>query len=239
MKTWRLEEPCIHSGYEVGDEVLRMLREKLKIEKGDFVALDLSQTMNYFKVIVATIVSQNTSEKNTYRAFEALERRIGVECNRLAQVSVEEIAEAIRPAGLYAQKAQAIKSLALLLRDNFGCQIEGLLREGPGRAREELRRIRGIGLKTIDVLLASYGYPVMPIDTHVRRVSLRIGLALPGSYEKMQSHLHGVFREEKRLEAHLLLIKLGRTLCSPRSPKCNRCPLLSLCCYARTMGLHE
>jgi endonuclease-3 len=157
MKTWRLEEPCIYSGYEVGDEVLRMLREKLKIEKGDFVALDLSQTMNYFKVIVATIVSQNTSEKNTYRAFEALERRIGVECNRLAQVSVEEIAEAIRPAGLYAQKAQAIKSLALLLRDNFGCQIEGLLREGPERAREELRRIRGVGLKTIDVLLASYG----------------------------------------------------------------------------------
>jgi endonuclease-3 len=231
MKTWRQHGQCLHDEPEVGDRLLEKLKQELRIKQGDFIAYELAQTKDYFRTLIATIISQNTNEKNTYRAFGELERRIGVECAKLSQTDVQKIAEAIKPAGLYAQKSQAIKSLALFLMENYGCQIELLLKQGPEKVKEELGKIRGIGSKTIDVLLANYGYPVLPIDTHVKRTSIRIGLASPGSYEKMQAHLHKVFSPERRLEAHLYLIKLGRTFCLPRNPKCSVCPVSALCCY--------
>jgi endonuclease-3 len=209
MKTWRQHGQCLHDEPEVGDRLLEKLKQELRIEQGDFIAYELAQTKDYFRTLIATIISQNTNEKNTYRAFGELERRIGVECARLSQTDVQKIAEAIKPAGLYAQKSQAIKSLTLVLMENYGCQIELLLKQGPEKVKEELGKIRGIGPKTIDVLLANYGYPVLPIDTHVNKV----------------------FSPEKRLEAHLYLIKLGRTFCLPRNPKCSVCPVSALCCY--------
>lgn len=159
MKTWRQHSQCLHDEPEVGDRLLEKLKQELRIEQGDFIAYELAQTKDYFRTLIATIISQNTNEKNTYRAFGELERRIGVECAKLSQTDVQKIAEAIKPAGLYAQKSQAIKSLALFLMENYGCQIELLLKQGPEKVKEELGKIRGIGSKTIDVLLQTMATP--------------------------------------------------------------------------------
>ncbi|ABL77551.1 endonuclease III domain-containing protein [Thermofilum pendens] len=227
---------CLHEprGYELGDEILARLKGAFSLGRGEFVALDVARRGDFFGVLVATIISQNTNENNTLKAFASLEERVGVECEKIRKAGLSELAEAIRPAGLQEQKAKAIKQVASLLYEKYGCDIGKLLSRGVEEVIRELKQIEGIGDKTIDVLLANYGYPVLPIDTHVRRVSVRLGLARPGSYRAMQKSLHGFFREEARLDAHLYLIKLGRTLCRAKNPLCDECPLSDLCCYYRT-----
>jgi len=97
--------------------------------------------------------------------------------------------------------------------------------------RRELTAVRGIGYKTVDVLLASFGYPVLPVDTHVKRVARRLGLSGSSSYMGVRRDLERVFRPEARFEAHLLLIKLGREVCKAREPRCRECPLNDTCAY--------
>ncbi|MGC9108470.1 MAG: endonuclease III domain-containing protein, partial [Infirmifilum sp.] len=101
--------------------------------------------------------------------------------------------------------------------------------------REELGKIRGIGDKTIDVLLANYGYPIVAIDTHVRRVARRLGLTHAKTYMAIREDLEKVFRPEKRLTAHLLLILLGRNICKAKRPACLECPLKDICEYYNSL----
>ncbi len=151
----------------------------------------------------------------------------------IARASLSEIEEAIKPAGLQRAKARAIKELANLILEEFNGDMRKLLEMGEEKVRECLSKIPGIGHKTIDVLLANWGYPVLPVDTHIRRISKRMGLASSGGYVGIRESLHKYFRPSRRLEAHLLLIKLGRTICKSQNPRCDLCPLRRFCKYAQ------
>lgn len=205
------------------------LRGRFNIERGEFAALEAGRGGDPFRVLVATIISQNTNERNALLAFKKLEEEVGVEPAKIASGGVAKVEEAIKVAGLQRQKAGAIVAAAELLLRSYGGDLGGLLREGEGRVREVLGSVKGIGEKTIDVLLAFSGFPVVPVDTHVRRVSRRLGLARGSSYYAVREALHRVFREGSRLEAHLLLIKLGREICRARDPRCDACPLARMC----------
>ncbi len=217
--------------FELGDIILEKLSRAYKIDPGEFAALKAAREGDPFKVLIATIISQNTTEKNTFRALERLEETIGVDPFKLSNAEVEEVASAISPAGLQRQKAVAIVSVARLLVDKYRGRIEELLKRGEDVVRRELRSLRGVGEKTVDVLLANAGFPVVPVDTHVKRVAQRLGITRSRSYLGVKSDLHKVFRPERRLEAHLLLIKLGREVCKARKPQCERCPLRDICKY--------
>jgi len=223
----------VHESYELGDLILRRLGSELRISSDEFAALKAAKEKNPFKVLIATILSQNTTEKNTFRALQRLEEEVGVSPFTLSKVDVEELARVISPAGLQQQKAEAIVSLSKLLVENYGGGLERLLEKGEEEVREELSKIKGIGDKTIDVLLANTGFPVVPVDTHVKRVARRLGLTRSNAYSRIKMDLHKVFRPERRLEAHLLLIKLGREVCKARNPKCEVCPLRDICEYAK------
>jgi endonuclease-3 len=195
----------------------------MEIRKEDFTAL---ASKDPFEILIATILSQNTNDRNSLAAFNELRNKIGINPDSLSRAEEEEIADAIRIAGLYRTKARAIKEIAREIREKYGGDFRRILSlENP---REELLKLPKVGEKTADVVLLFSGrMNTFPIDTHVRRVAKRLGLS-SGSYEEMRRDLMGLFKG-KCLEAHILLIQLGRKYCKARKPLCNECPVRNLC----------
>ena len=193
-----------------------------------------------FRVLVRTILSQNTSYKNELRAFRALEAKIGVEPRALAEADVDAIAEAIRPAGQHRQRAPRIKAVAREVLERYGGDLWPLIRDKPlQEAREELMRLPGVGRKTADiVLLFCARRPVFPVDRHIARIIARLGLAGPKpGYEEVRSLVEQALSEPGNLLfAHLALIRLGREVCRARKPLCASCPLADLCETAKAQA---
>jgi len=213
-----------------GEEMLRRLEEALDFNEEEFVSLEASRSGNPFEVLIATIVSQNTSDRNTAKAMRRLRDALKrVDPESLERMRLEDLEEALRPAGLHRQKARIIKRVTHLLR---GGRLEEILKEEPKVARSELISLPGIGPKTADVLLSITGAPTIAVDRHVARVARRLGIVKKGDYEEIRKALMGIFDPKDYLKAHLLLIKLGRVYCRPRKPRCDECPLRDLCEYA-------
>ncbi len=227
---------AIKGGGDLGKEVLERLRRAHRLKMEDFVSSYVNLTTGSpFRVLVATILSQNSTDKAAMRAYSELERSVGLTPEALVRAGLRRIARAIRVAGLADAKARAIRELAALALRLGDPNLKGLLESGPDAAREVLLRIKGIGPKTVDVLLSSTGtLDTIPVDTHVRRVAQRLGLVGEReSYERIKSRLEEVFPPGTRYEAHLLLIAHGRSVCRSRRPLCDRCVLSDLCGYYR------
>jgi endonuclease-3 len=183
-----------------------------------------------FSTLIATILSQNTSDINSSRAFKQLCRKYPIKPNILAFTDPEKISQTIKIAGLHKIKGRRIVSVSKLILEKFNGEIEHVFKLPLEDARKKLMSIRGIGPKTADVLLAFAGdKQIVPIDTHVFRVTKRIGLSDGKNYEKTRIELENTIPKEKRLSAHFLLIKLGRTYCKAQNPKCDLCPINDLC----------
>ena len=212
-----------------GGEVFRVLSEAFRVDVGEYVVLVAhSLGEGAFPVLVSVILSQNTNDRNSIKAFLTLRERVGVRLEDILRASVDDIAPSIRVAGLWRQKAETIKRVAehvaRLGGENF------LLREDPFRVREELLKVKGVGFKTVDVLLSVVRRaPVFAVDTHAMRVALRWGLARRRDYMEVSRALLEYFGAERAEEAHRLLIALGRRVCKARSPRCWECPLASYC----------
>ncbi len=184
-----------------------------------------------FKGLIRTILSQNTSRANTQAAYRRLETLIGVEPRRLAGASVEEIAEAIRPAGMHHQRAEVIKRVAELVLRRYGGDLTPFLHMPYEEARRLLMELPGVGRKTADVvLLFEGGFKVLPIDRHIHRIAVRLGLAPKGAdYDEVRRNLEAAASPERYLDLHLGLIRFGREICRARRPRCDACFLSDLC----------
>ncbi len=186
--------------------------------------------------LISTILSQNTNDTNRDRAFQELRRRFpDWEAVRVAPSA--EVIDAIRSAGLANQKGPRIQAILEEIRREVGSLgLEGYLRSLPvEEARRWLGHFKGVGPKTTAiVLLFSLGIPAFPVDTHIYRVSGRIGIR-PEKMTVEQAHvyLEGLFPPETYGPAHLNLIRLGRQVCHPRHPDCPLCPALQVCWYGR------
>jgi endonuclease-3 len=186
--------------------------------------------------LVSTILSQNTNDTNRDRAFAALRKRFATwELVRDAETSL--VIEAIRPAGLANQKGPRIQQVLREIAAERGSLDLGFLADLPlEQARAWLMKFKGVGPKTAAiVLLFSLGRPAFPVDTHIYRVSGRIGLRPEKmTVEEAHSYLESLFPPEAYYPAHLNLIRLGREICAARRPACERCPLRKLCKYAKS-----
>ncbi len=169
---------------------------------------------------MATILSQNTSEKNAFAAWSNLVKALGEVTPSSVLRARERLKELIRPAGLQEQKARAILEAAEKWET-----LKKAIEEGK---REELLKVKGIGKKTADVVLMNFGHKTFPVDTHVKRVAKRLGWAEGKNYDEVSSKLAKMF-EGKELEAHMYLILLGRRYCKAKKPLCETCPLKDLC----------
>ena len=178
-----------------------------------------------------TVLSQNTSDRNSHAAFEELVRRFD-DWDAVRRAPAARIARAIRRAGLSNQKAPRIKTILEKIRDDRGELSLEFLHEMPtARAVAYLRALPGVGPKTAAcVLLFACRKPVLPVDTHVHRVSRRLGPIGPRTdAEKAHEELARLVPKRRVLEFHVQLIRHGRTVCSARNPQCEPCPLLDLC----------
>ena len=186
--------------------------------------------------LIGTILSQNTNDRNSHAAMERLEQAFS-EWDEAADAPLWKIAAAIRVAGLHRQKARSIRAVLRRIRDERGRATLDFLRRWPTqRIRDYLLDLPGVGPKTAAcVLLFSLKRPVLPVDTHVHRVSRRLGLIGPKvSAEKAHDLLPEIVPPEKVYAFHVLLIQHGRQVCHARQPDHAACVLRDLCPSAET-----
>ncbi len=218
------------SAGERAAEILELLRKEFKISPSEFMAWKIRRKYREpFALLIATILSQNTNDRNSYRAFVNLASKFKIKPEVLAEAEERELAEAIRIGGLYRVKAKKIKELAKEVLKLGG--MDEILKGGTEEVRKKLLFLPGVGMKTADIILLFHlGRSVVPVDTHVNRVSKRLGLAPQrAGYEEVRRSLESLFDEEDYVDVHHLLIKLGRTYCRARRPLCVSCPLKNLC----------
>lgn len=193
--------------------------------------------------LVSTILSQNTNDINRDRAFNTLRKRFPTwEAVRDADPS--KVIEAIREAGLANQKGPRIQAaLREISAERGSLDLEFLKALPPNEARAWLTRFKGVGLKTSAiVLLFALSMPAFPVDTHIYRVTGRIGLRpAKMTLEQAHYHLEALFPTDIYYAVHLNLIHLGREICQARRPLCPICPLQDLCDYyvAHYTGINQ
>lgn len=181
--------------------------------------------------LVLTILSQHTSDRNSERAFASLRARFPT-WEAVRDADVAEVAAAIQSGGLAWQKAPRIQRILRELGEKHGELSLDFLRELPlEEARAYLTGLDGVGPKTAAcVLLFACGLPALPVDTHVHRVSRRLGLIGPReSAERAHALLEAMVPAELVYPFHMNLIRHGREICKAPRPRCAACPLADLC----------
>jgi endonuclease-3 len=181
--------------------------------------------------LISTILSQNTNDRNRDLAFRELVRRFP-NWEAVRDAPVDEVVAAIRTAGLANQKGPRIQAvLRAISRERGSLDISFLSVLSRDDALAWLTRFNGVGPKTAAIVLQfSLGIPAFPVDTHIYRVTGRIGLR-PKKMSVEQTHrfLEQIFPPETYYAAHLNIIRLGREICQARRAQCERCPLVEVC----------
>jgi endonuclease-3 len=180
-----------------------------------------------FETLIVTIISQNTADINTARAFERLSNRFEIKPEVLAKAKTSQIEEALKTAGLYKSKSKTINMVSRIILERFHGSLQPILSLPLEKARKILIQIPGIGPKTADVvLLFSAKQSTIPVDTHVNRVSRRLGFApTNGDYDAVRLSLQSLYDPRDYLAVHVLLIAHGRRYCKARRPLCEQCPV--------------
>ena len=185
-----------------------------------------------FAMLVHTILSQHTNDKNSGRAFQELQQTIPVTPQNILNTPLTELQRLIKSAGLWRIKSQRIVEVARIVNEQYNGCLEQLFTEPLERIREGLLQFPGIGYKTADILLLFYAHlPVLPLDVHCLRVTKRLGYGNGKNYEATRARLEQGLSSDPEVyfQFHTGLIQHGRQICHARSPKCSRCPLQTKC----------
>lgn len=183
--------------------------------------------------LISTILSQNTNDTNRDRAYKTLRKRFPT-WEEVRDAKVDEIIDAIRSAGLANRKGPRIKRILEEITDQCGVLDLGFLYDMTAEeVHDWLLQFKGVGPKTSSiVMLFSLNLPSFPVDTHIYRVTGRLGIRPKKmNLERTHSYLEKLFPAEDYYSLHLNLIRLGREICTSRNPDCPNCPLRDLCTY--------
>ncbi|MFC1992329.1 endonuclease III domain-containing protein [Chloroflexota bacterium] len=215
------------------------VRQILSSLTGEYGSRNWQQRDSPISVLVQTILSQNTSDTNSRRAYDSLLASFD-NWESVATTSADEIAASIRTGGLGEIKAKRIKQALGEIQQKRGeLELSFLNRLPLAEARDWLKQLPGVGSKTANcVLLFSLGRPALPVDTHVFRVAKRLGLVdSKASVEKAHMLLESLVPAEDVYQFHILLIEHGRRTCKAQRPRCTLCILRRVCpSYERLMG---
>jgi len=179
------------------------------------------KTRSPFRLLVACVISLRTKDEVTAEASRRL-FAIAPDPSRLAELEVESIAKAIYPAGFYNTKARQLKDTGRILRDEYGGEVP---------AKEEaLLGLPGVGRKTANLVLGlGFEIPAICVDTHVHRISNRLGMVDTKTPEQTERALNEVLPRDLWVPINDLLVTFGQNRCHPTSPRCTGCPLDDLC----------
>jgi endonuclease-3 len=202
------------------DTVIDILREKCS-EFGVPIVTEVSRKHDPFKVLISTLISLRTKDNVTreasLRLFEMAESP-----TEMVKLKTEEIERAIYPAGFYRTKAKNIMKVCdILLKNNGGAVPDEI---------DDLLELPGVGRKTANLVVTlGYGKPGICVDTHVHRISNRLGYVETKTPDKTEFALRKKLPGQYWIEYNDLLVTYGQNLCTPVSPFCSRCPLISYC----------
>ncbi len=201
------------------DKVIKIVEELNKLYKiREFVDKDS------YKVLIRTILSQRTRDENTDQATKNL---FGKYKNiyEVADAPLEDIEELVRCSGFYRVKAGRIKEVSRILIDQYGGEVPDNLKE--------LVELPGVGRKTANcVLVYAFELPAIPVDTHVHRISNRIGLVNTKTPEQTEVELAKIAPEDLWIKLNDLMVQFGQSICKPMSPQCEICPISDICDYS-------
>jgi endonuclease-3 len=215
----------------------RRAEKILRILRGNFsVPQWASSHRDPYRTLILTVLSQATADRNSARAFRNLSERFSITPDALSKADVEDIEDAIRVGGLYRNKARVIKAVSRKVLEQHDGSLDFIYSLPLEEARKILLGLPGVGPKTADiVLLFCADKPTIPVDTHVNRVSKRLGLVpAKADYEGVRKGLERLYSPEDSLTVHLMFISHGRKFCKARKPLCKVCPVNALCPSRRT-----
>jgi endonuclease-3 len=178
-----------------------------------------------FKVLIAVMLSHRTKDGVSFPAAERLLSKANT-AEKINKLPVKLIERIIYPVGFYRQKAKRIKQTCRLLIEKFDGKVP--------RTREDLMQLPGIGQKSASIVMAyGFGIPTIAVDTHVNRISQRLGWVPKNSEpEKTQPIIEKLIPKQHHLTMNHLLITFGKDICRPR-PQCYRCPVYDFCKYEK------
>ena len=178
---------------------------------------------NDYCLLVSVVLSAQATDKSVNKATEPLYKIVKTP-EAMLKLGEEKLIEYIKPVGLAKNKAKSVMGLSRMLIEEFGGKIPD--------NREDLMQLPGVGRKTANVMLnVVFGQPVMPVDTHLLRICPIMGLAEGNTPETVEASLVARIPAEYMVHAHHWLILHGRYTCTARNPKCDICPVSSLCLH--------
>ncbi|OQX94509.1 hypothetical protein B6I21_09385 [candidate division KSB1 bacterium 4572_119] len=205
-------------------QVTELLEEKFGIPPRDNV-------MDPLSALILTVLSQSTNDKNRDHAYRRLREKYP-NWEEVMNGDVNIIADAIRPGGLANQKSERIKAILKWIKDEYGSlNLDSLCDMDTDAIIEKFTQLKGVGVKTISVVMMfSCGIDIFPVDTHVHRICRRLGfLPEKATAEKTFWVMRPLVPKGKSYSLHMNFLKLGRTICFARKPKCEICPVSGVC----------
>ena len=176
-----------------------------------------------YRVLIRTILSQRTRDENTDQATDNLFSKYR-DIYEVVNAPVEDVQELIRPAGFYRVKAGRIQEVSRILIDQYGGEVPDTL--------EELVKLPGVGRKTANcVLVFAFELPAIPVDTHVHRISNRLGLVDTKTPDETEMELSKIAPKDLWIKLNDLMVQFGQNICKPISPQCEICPCTEICDY--------
>ncbi len=201
----------------------RILRVRQIVEKLSGVTALENYRGDPFVVLISTILSQRTRDENTVKASDRLFSTFKTP-REIADAPEERLMDLIRASGFYRTKAKRIKEVSRIIVEEYSGRVP--------EDMKELLKLPGVGRKTANcVLVFGYGKPAIPVDTHVHRISNRLGLVSTRTPRQTEERLTEVVPREFWLEINQLFVRFGQELCRPVSPKCDECPINGECMF--------
>ena len=202
-------------------EVIGILRRETKKWDVPIVTLMSQTERNPFKILIATVLSLRTKDEVTAKAADRL-FQVADNPYDMMKLDEEEIAALIYPVGFYRRKARNIKEICKVLINKYDGKVPDDI--------DELLKLPGVGRKTANLVVTlGYGKPGICVDTHVHRISNRLGYVDTKTPEETEFALRKKLPEEYWIEINDLLVSLGQHICHPTSPKCSQCPIEEYC----------
>lgn len=192
------------------------------------------------ETLLGTILSANTNDVNSGRAFDRLNLLAAGDWESVRTMPLPPIIDAIRPAGMYNQKApHIVATLEQLKATRGGYNLDDLATLPLEEAMALLTSLPGVGHKTASiVLLFCFNRAAFPVDTHIQRITQRVGLAGPkATPAAIKAIWEALLPGERYYPLHLNLIRLGREICRAQGPRCPICPLAPHCAFAQRLSL--
>lgn len=176
-----------------------------------------------YRVLISTVLSQRTRDENTEAASKKL-FSVYPDVFAIAKAKPEDLYDLIKAAGMYRQKAERIVEISKIIVEAYGGKVADTL--------EELTRLPGVGRKTANIVLnVSFGKAALAVDTHVHRISNRIGWVKTKQPEQSEIELQKILPERLWGPLNGSMVEFGRRVCKPLNPQCKECPISSCCQY--------